>query len=333
MALIFIVGMLAYAFLFMPAEPFPTPRTVTVENGATLRQVARQLQAAGVIRSQYALVAWAELSGQARKIKPGEYSFSGGESVPAILNELASGAFAAVTVTIPEGLTIRQIAERFEQVGLVCQTDFEQAAIAGPLIGALGLGPMGAEGFLFPATYRIPPHANASEIIATMLRRFYANLTPAVEERIFALGLNDRQVVTLASIIEKEAKIPGERPLIASVFYNRLKSGIPLQSDPTAQYNVEGASQSAAVAVHMHSQFNTYDFAGLPPGPISNPGIASLRAALYPADTDYLYFVARGDGTHIFSHTFKEHERAIAKLRTHRASIGDVRSNSPVGAD
>jgi UPF0755 protein len=317
----------------MPTETFTTPRTVTVENGASLHEVARRLKAAGIIRSEYALILWAEFSGQTRRIKPGEYDFTGGESLGAILNGLTSGAFAAITVTIPEGLTVRQIAQRFEQAGLVCQSDFEQAAGDGPLIMAVGLGPMGAEGFLFPATYRVPRHADAPEIVAMMLTRFYENLTPAVENRMFAAGLDVRQVVTLASIIEKEAKVPGERPLIASVFFNRLRLGIPLQSDPTAQYNLEGVSQPATIAVHMRSQFNTYDFAGLPPGPIANPGASSLNAALYPATSDYLYFVARGDGTHIFSHTLKEHEHAIAMLRQHRAQIDNFPPNSPIGAD
>jgi UPF0755 protein len=122
-------------------------------------------------------------------------------------------------------------------------------------------------------------------------------------------------MVTMASMVEKEAKAPGERPLIASVFYNRLRIGMPLQSDPTAQYNTQGVIERAATAVRIPSAFNTYAIAGLPPGPIANPGLSSMRAALYPAHTDYLYFVARNDGTHIFSRSFAEHERAIAEIK------------------
>ena len=124
-----------------------------------------------------------------------------------------------------------------------------------------------------------------------------------------------RELVTLASVIEREAKVPGERPIIASVFYNRLALGMPLQSDPTAQYNFAGETMRAVAAVRAPSAFNTYEFAGLPPGPIANPGLSSIRAALYPAHTDYLYFVARNDGTHIFSRSFKEHEHAIEEVR------------------
>jgi UPF0755 protein len=132
---------------------------------------------------------------------------------------------------------------------------------------------------------------------------------------MFDLGLNAREMVTLASIIEKEAKVPGERPTIASVFYNRLALGMPLQSDPTAQYNFAGETERAVIAVRARSAFNTYGFSGLPPGPIANPGLSSIQAALYPAHTDYLYFVARSDGTHIFSRSLKEHERAIEEVR------------------
>jgi UPF0755 protein len=150
-----------------------------------------------------------------------------------------------------------------------------------------------------------------------MLARFYQVLTPAVEERMFEAGLDARRLVTMASIVEKEAKAPGERPLIAGVFYNRLRLKMPLQSDPTAEYAYEfdGAKESAASAVHTASAFNTYDFTGLPPGPIANPGLKSIEAALYPTHTEFLYFVAREGGTHVFSKSFDEHRRAIALQR------------------
>src|SRR5579884_1867978 len=305
----------AWAFLFRPGPRFPSPRIVTIERGDSFRTAARKLARAGVVRSAIATIAWAEFSGEARSVKPGDYEFTGGESIGDVLRHLVRGDYLVTVVTIPEGLTIRQIAERIENAGLACAPEFEYQARRGPLIAALGLMPLGAEGYLFPATYRFSPRANAQEIVARMLMRFYALLTPAVEERMFELGLDAREIVTMASIIEKEARVPGERPQVASVFYNRLRLGIPLQSDPTAQYNPEGVEEPAAVAVHRSSRFNTYDFVGLPPGPIANPGESSIMAALYPAHTDYLYFVARGDGTHVFSRTLKEHERAIAALR------------------
>jgi UPF0755 protein len=220
-----------------------------------------------------------------------------------------------VTITIPEGLTVHQIAERVEESGLGCQAEFEDDARDGPIVRALGLTPLGAEGYLFPATYRFSPHATGSDVLAAMLARFYTILTPEVEERMFAMGLDARRLVTMASIVEKEAKAPSERPLIAGVFYNRLRLNMPLQSDPTAEYELNGANESAAAAVHSASTFNTYDFTGLPPGPIANPGLKSIEAALNPTQTDYLYFVAREGGIHVFSKSFEEHKRNIASDR------------------
>jgi UPF0755 protein len=258
---------------------------------------------------------YGEFAGSARSIKPGDYAFRGGERIPAVMRHLVNGDFIVVTVTIPEGLTVHQIAERLQAAGLVCQTAFEQAARSGELVRALGLTPLGAEGFLFPATYRFPPHSSVNAILSAMLERFYRILTPPVEERMFEMGMTPRQIVTMASIVEKEARVPGERPLIASVFYNRLRRGMPLQSDPTAEYSLGGESASAAAAVRTPSAFNTYAHSGLPPGPIANPGLDSIEAALYPAHSDFLYFVARDDGTHVFSRTFNQHKHAIAEIK------------------
>jgi UPF0755 protein len=309
-----VAAWLVYA-CFIPTPKFPRPRTVSVSPGDSLRVVAERLAAAGVVRSARATELYAELSGDGRNLKPGDYAFHGGEALGAVLRHIINGDFVTVTVTIPEGSTVHQIAERLEEAGLTCEWKFQAAARHGPLVRALGLEPLGAEGYLFPATYRFPPHASSEKILATMLQRFYAVLTPAIQRRLFVLGMSVHDLVTLASIIEKEAKVPGERPIIASVFYNRLKLGMPLQSDPTAQYNPSGETEPAVTAVHTASAYNTYKFVGLPPGPIANPGMSSIMAALYPAHTDYLYFVARNDGTHIFSRTLREQQRAIALVK------------------
>lgn len=294
---------------------FEHPRMVTIEKGAPLRTVARELARAGVVRSKLAMLMYGKFSGLARDIKPGTYAFRGGERVPEVMRHLVNGDVIAVTVTIPEGLTVNQIAERLQEAGLVCQSVFVNAARSGALVRALGLMPLGAEGYLFPATYRFPPGATVNQILSAMLERFYRILTPQVEERMFQLGMTPRQVVTMASMIEKEAKVPGERPLIASVFYNRLRLGMPLQSDPTAEYSLGGETASVAAAVRIPSAFNTYAHTGLPPGPIANPGLDSIEAALYPAHSDFLYFVARDNGTHVFSKTFEQHKRAIAEIK------------------
>jgi UPF0755 protein len=311
----FVAGSAAYYLALAPPPVSQPKRLVSIHKGQSMRAAARELESAGVIRSSFAFILYAELSGNAGRLKPGDYAFKGGESMTAVLRHLVNGDFMVVTVTIPEGMTVHQIGERLEQAGLLCDSEFDAAAVAGPVPLALGLGPLGAEGFLFPATYRFSPLAGAEQVLVAMLGRFYGVLTPRVEERMFELALDVSQLVTLASIIEREAKVPGERPLIASVFYNRLELGMPLQSDPTAQYNLRGESTRAVAAVHVPSAFNTYSIAGLPPGPIANPGLSAIEAALYPAHSDYLYFVARNDGTHIFSRSLREHEHAIEEVK------------------
>lgn len=310
-----LVVLVADYYWLKPVGRFGTPRLVAVKKGESLSVIAVRLKGAGVVRSAALLVLYADLTGQARRVMPGLYLFRGGERMPEVLRHLVNGDFLVVAVTVPEGATLHQVAMKLQEEGLACQTDFERAARQGPLLAALGFGPLGAEGYLFPATYRFSPTASTNEILGVMLARFYRIFTPEVEERLFALGLNAGELVTMASMIEKEAKMPAERPIIASVFYNRLRLGMPLQSDPTAQYNPTGEAEPAAVAVHTSSAFNTYVFVGLPPGPIANPGLSSIMAALYPATTDYLYFVARNDGTHVFSRSFREHRRAIAELK------------------
>jgi UPF0755 protein len=298
-----------------PTPIFDPPRIVSIEKGQSVTSAAQRLGRSGVIANSFAFILYAELTGQARRVKPGDYAFTGGEGIPQVLSHLVHGDFMVITVTFPEGMTVHQIGERLQASGLVCGSSFDQAAFNGPLTQALGLSVLGVEGFLFPATYRFSPLTTNDQILLAMLERFYSLLTPQVEGRMFELGMNTGQLVTMASIIEKEARAPSERPIIASVLYNRLAIGMPLQSDPTAQYNYAGEVEPAAAAIRVRSAFNTYSIPDLPPGPIANPGFDSIQAALYPAHTRYLYFVARKDGTHIFSHTLKEQERAIEEVK------------------
>jgi UPF0755 protein len=304
-----------YHIIIRPTPMFVPARVVSIDKGESMAAAARRLSHSGVIANSLAFILYAELTGQAGRVMPGDYAFKGGEGIPEVLRHLVYGDFMAVTVIIPEGMTVHQIGERLRAAGLVCDSMFDQAAFDGRLSQALGLGGLGVEGFLFPATYRFSPLATSDQLLAAMLERFYSVLTPQVEERMFELEMNARQLVTMASIIEKEARVPGERPIIASVFYNRLALRMPLQSDPTAQYNYAGEVEPAAAAIRVASVFNTYTIPDLPPGPIANPGLDSIRAALYPAHTAYLYFVARNDGTHIFSRSLREHERAIEQVK------------------
>lgn len=312
-------AVLAVLWMASPPPRFAEARRVVINRGETFTAIAHRLAGAGVVRSALILIWYGEWSGRTTQVKPGEYVFAGGESMREVLGHLTHGDFVRIVVTIPEGMTVHQIGQRLEAAGLVCDSDFDAAAINGRLPRALGLGALGSEGFLFPATYQFSPTAHTDEVLATMLERFDQILTPMVLSRMFELGLDERQLVTLASIVEKEAEVPGERPVIASVFLNRIARHMPLQSDPTAQYNPTGEKERALPSVHSPSAFNTYMITGLPPGPIANPGWLSIKAVLYPAHTDYLYFVARDDGTHIFSRTLREHREAIARLRRMRS--------------
>jgi UPF0755 protein len=308
-------GGAAYYFFLMPGPALESPRLVEIKRGEGLRPIAASLERSGIVRSALAVDLYARATGAANRLQPGDYRFAGGETIAQVLGHLVRGESIVITVTIPEGSTVRQIGQRLEEARLVCDWKFALVARTSPLARDLGLAPPGVEGYLFPATYRFAPTAGAEDILAALLRRFFEQMTPQVEERAFQMGLSLRELVTLASIIEKEAKVPAERPLIAGVFYNRLRLHMPLQSDPTAQYSFDGITGHAVQAVHTASAFNTYNFAGLPPGPIANPGWDSIHAALYPTPTDYLYFVARKDGSHVFSRTLKEHDRAIASIR------------------
>ena len=309
-----------WLFAVRPPDRFGEPRVVSIRRGESFGAVAQRMAQAGVVRSALVLALYGKSSGRAAHVKPGDYAFPGGESLATLLRRLVNGDSMIIVITIPEGMTAHQIGERLAQAGLGCQSAFDAAVSDGRMVQALGLRGLGAEGFLFPATYRFSPLAKSDEILGTMIARFYELMTPRVQTRMFELGLDAQQLVTLASMIEKEAQMPVERALIASVFYNRLAVGMPLQSDPTALYNRAGETARAVSAVRTASAFNTYVIAGLPPGPIANPGLPAIEAALYPAHTDYLYFVARHDGTHLFSRSFEDHRRAIDAMRRSAAS-------------
>src|ERR1700679_150208 len=226
----------AYAvsyYWLSPTEKFAPPREVTIEKGESFHQIARALADAGIVRSELALRVYGRMSRTASQIKPGDYAFKGGERIPDVMRHLVKGDFIVVTITIPEGLTVHEIAERVAATGLVCEDEFEDAAREGEIVRALGLMPLGAEGYLFPATYKFSPHAKTNDVLAAMLARVYQVLTPAVEERMFAVGLDARRLVTMASIVEKERKAPAERPLIAGAFYNWLARGLARESGPT----------------------------------------------------------------------------------------------------
>ncbi len=300
--------------VFWPFGPSSETFVELAPGSSTLR-MGRQLEAAGVVRNQYAfdLMRWWKRG----TLKAGEYRFDHPAAVTEVYARIARGDVFTREVTIPEGSNLFDIAARLERAKLGNKQDFlDAAARQVGLVADLDPGAKSLEGYLFPDTYYFARKATPAQICATMVRRFRAKASE--------LGLkgNVHRVVTLASLVERETAVDGERPLVASVFENRLAKNIPLMTDPTVIYGLEldgrWTGTIYASDLKFNTPYNTYLHAGLPPGPIANPGMKSLRAAMKPAKTDYLYFVAAGanpQGQSLFSSSLAEHARDVAGYR------------------
>ncbi|MGD9018119.1 MAG: endolytic transglycosylase MltG [Desulfobacterales bacterium] len=289
---------------------------LTIAPGESFRSITRKLLALGLIRSPLRFRILARISGHHRNLKAGEYSFEGPSSPRNILERLVEGKVKLYRITVPEGSTLEQIAGIVEASGLSDRDAFLSAAAAVDPKKAYGIDGATLEGYLFPDTYHLPKNSSAADIIDTMVGRFKDVMTDKRRKRAENIGLSIHEVVTLASIIEKETGAPAERPQISSVFHNRLKRGMRLETDPTVIYGIKDFDGNLT-RKHLRTPtpYNTYLIKGLPPGPIANPGEASIDAALYPAQTGYLFFVSRKDGTHHFSASLKEHQQAVRKYQ------------------
>ncbi len=293
--------------------------TVRVERGAPFGAVAARLKDKGLIRSRARFMFAAWLMGAYRKTKAGEYAFSPSMTPITIIRMLKSGTVKKYMVTVPEGYTVREIARVLEKKGLAAGAEFTARALDPALAAELGLPGPTLEGYLFPDTYMLRKGMAIDEIIGMMARRFREVYKRELSSPARKKGMKTREVVTLASMIEKETSDPSERALISSVFHNRLKKGIKLQSDPTVIYAIRAFDGNIRKKdLKIRSPYNTYLHYGLPPGPIANPGLESMRAAIEPADTKYLYFVSKNDGTHYFSTSYKEHTRAVERFQLRR---------------
>jgi UPF0755 protein len=283
-----------------------------VTTGSGARVIGRQLQEQGIIRSARVFGLWVRLFGAQGSLKAGEYRLHPGLFPYQIVLDIKQGRVATSGVTIPEGYRLTQIADTLAAVGLVDREEFLALAQNSAAVlpeGSVFNPPNGSlEGYLFPDTYRIAHGTPVIDIIRLMLKRTEEQVAPLVAQAHLPLNLTFHEVLTLASIVEKEARIAEERPLIAGVFLNRLKVGMPLQADPTVKYVLSPAPVRLSLRdIEVDSPYNTYRYSGLPPGPISNAGLAAIKAVLEPASTSYMYFVAKGDGTHVFSATYQEH--------------------------
>jgi UPF0755 protein len=254
----------------------------------------------------------ARLRGDAARLKAGPYLFNDGMTPSEILRKLVDGDVYVQRFAVPEGYSIFQIAELLHQRGIFPRNRFIAACRDRNLLKELGIPGKSVEGYLYPSTYDIPPEATEADIIREMVHQFDKVYDEQFDDRARTAGLTREQVVIMASLIEKEAVSPSERPLIASVFNNRLKKGMRLQSDPTAVYGVRAfGGKVSKTDIERPTPYNTYLIPGLPPGPIGNPGSAAIEAVLHPAQTSYLYFVARQDGSHQFSDTLDQHNQAV----------------------
>lgn len=305
----------------LPAGRHEAPTTMEVPYGTGVSAVARALGERGLIRNPLVFRIWAKLTGRERAVKAGAYALSPGMSTPRILGVLTDGRELTVRVTIPEGATLKEIALLLDRRGIAAPATFLARAADPALVREIvpEAYPGDLEGFLFPDTYFFSARAGADGALKMMADRFREVFTPALRARAREIGRSIKEVVTLASIIEREAKKPEDRPRIAAVFYNRLRMGMALQSCATVQYAL-GTHKDRLLYEDLQtpSPYNTYLHTGLPPGPIGSPGLDSLRAALYPDPGRYLYFVARPDGTHVFSATYREHLRAQRAIRNGR---------------
>ncbi|HEY3281259.1 MAG TPA: endolytic transglycosylase MltG [Armatimonadota bacterium] len=316
---------LSILWAFLPKGGDGKLRLVVIPRGSSTREIGRRLKDQGIIRSAWAFVILSKVLGDSQGLQSGDYRLSPELSLAQILRKLASGDAVNRWVTVPEGYTVKQIAEVLQSEGRLQGDRFRRIARVGGRTFRPGhfTPPGNLEGYLYPDTYKLPRRASERAVLAAMLGNFDRKVVVPLGQRLRSnpYGLDLRQVVTLASIIEREAKVPDDRPRIAGVLLNRLKRDMPLQVDATVQFAL-GFNRPKLFFKDLKvvSPYNTYLHKGLPPGPICNPGIASLRAILYPDTHDYLYYVARSDGSHVFTRTVEEHARAIRETRAQRAA-------------
>ena len=312
--------------LVLPAGLEASPRKVVIPEGATFQLAIRILAREDLIGNPRVFLLAGRMTGADRRIKPGEYELHGRMSPFQILDLLKEGVVRYEVVVIPEGYTLRQISRQLEAQQVAEAEEFLALTHDPGWIRSLGIGQSSLEGYLFPDTYFVSPQTVPERIITRMVKAMEQHFTPEWDARARALGLTRHQVLTLASLIEKETSSDSERPMVSAVFHNRLQDGMLLQSDPTIIYALNDFDGNLKRKhLRIPSPYNTYLWVGLPPGPIANPGRASLIAALYPAPVEHLYFVSKNDGTHYFSDTIEEHSRAVSWYQKHRRR-GDLES-------
>jgi UPF0755 protein len=304
-------------------EPFKgyegTEQFVTIEPGSSTRAIGQRLIEAGVVRNDVTFRAALWRTGHARSLKAGEFRFDRPMTPAEVIDKIARGDVYNRRITFPEGLSIREMARIYEQQGFGKAAAFIEAGRDVSPIRDIDPAATDLEGYLFPETYSLPRDTTAAKLVGMMVARFRQLFTPDMQQAAQALDLTSRQAVTLASLVEKETALASERPIVAAVYLNRLKIGMPMQADPTVIYALQRAGRYDGNIrrddLQLDSPYNTYRYPGLPPGPIASPGLASLQATVAPAKVDYLYFVSRNDGSHVFAQTLAEHNENVRRFQ------------------
>jgi UPF0755 protein len=309
-----------YTGVDRPYKGYEAPEVfIEIPQGAGSVAIAKRLADAGVVHdvNSFRLALW--MTGEGRRLQAGEYRFDHPVSARDVAGKIARGEVFVRPITFPEGLTMKQMAALYESKGFGPASDFLEAAKNASLVAAIDPEARDLEGYLFPDTYKLPRRSTAAQLVGRMAQSFMKTLTPELIDAAEARQMTVRQFVTLASIVEKETGNKDERPLVAAVYSNRLRIGMPLQCDPTVIYALDRAGRYTGNLtrddLQYDSHYNTYRYPGLPPGPIASPGRASLEATAHPASADYLYFVSRNDGTHAFSSSLEEHNRNVQKYQ------------------
>lgn len=311
-SLLLTAGLLLYNIHYSLSASGSYPVEVRVEAGDSLATVARKLREQKIISNGLFFSLWARLSGVEKKIHQGLYRFDTRVSPWEVLDRLVTGKGIFQAVTIPEGFTVKEIAELLDKMQIANKEKFLSAAADASLLASLGLQDKGLEGYLFPSTYYFVPSTPERDIIIAMAEQFRKSSQPILAQAKAVVQLSPHELLTLASIIEKETGVQSERPLVSAVFHNRLKRQMPLQSDPTVIYGLKTFNGNLTKKdLRDDSPYNTYRISALPPGPICNPSISAIKAALAPADVQYFYFVSKNDGTHFFSEMIEEHNQAV----------------------
>jgi len=313
-----LIGFLVYGSIYalVPPPGESTSKTVILKRGQTFKQISQILEKEGVIHGVTRFILLGRIVNADPKIKAGEYCFHIPISHWNVLKKIIHGRVKTYKITIPEGYTLSQIGELLERNDIVSHEQFLKAASSPEILSEYQIEGPNLEGYLFPDTYNLSKDADPTVVVRLFLHRFGEIFTPGMARRGSEMGLSKREIITIASIVEKETSDPSEQPLVSAVICNRLKKKIPLQSDPTVIYGIPNFDGNLTRRdLRRYGPYNTYLIRGLPPGPICNPGIGSITAALSPAPVDYLYFVSKNDGTHHFSSTLKEHNTAVDKYQ------------------